>query len=299
VRLGWVGALGWLIPAALGAASPLFPDRLICAGDPGRLQLVTAWGKGAWDFGLEGPALDAQSQPSGDWLVTGGKGKLFLLHHSLGQKPWVVGWDWSKLEVDPPADAVAVDWDLSGKPTLILAADAVKKRLFLAEAKAAGAKIRWEFPLPDPPRAVKVCPDSGNFLVTLDSQVEEVDFKQAKVLWSLKVDQAAEAVRSPDSTTYVIDQKGRVSAYDIGQNRLWQASLDPVSDEWKNANLSLFEVREEIRILASGSARTRQGRQGREWVLDSKNGKILAMEACPSLVTRVVPRIEGMGSAGR
>jgi hypothetical protein len=279
-----------------------FPDMLLCEQNPNRLSLMTSSGKEEWTFSVDGPVFDAQSEPSGDWLVAGGKGKVFFLHHTLGKRPWISAWDWSALDTDPPVSLVAVDWDLNGRPTLVLAADSVKNRIFLAEAKGEAPKIRWEFALPETPRSVRVCPDSGDFLVTMDSKIEEVDFQQAKVIWALDasagIDQATDAARSPDSNTFVVDDRGRVSAYDVDQHLLWQTFLDPAASEWKQASLSLFEVREEIRILVSGTARTRRGRESQVWVLDSKNGKILApSDGSPrrfsSSIIRAVPRIEG------
>ena len=266
------------------AAQTLFPDRLLCEANPDRLELVASSGKGGWTYAEGGTYLDAQSQPSGDWLITGGLGKVFLLHHTMGRKPWVSSWDWAKLPVDPPVSAVAVDWDLNGKPTLVLAADAVKKRIFLADAKGEQPKIRWEFPLPEAPRSARVCPDSGNFLVTMESQVEEVDFKQAKVIWNLALPGAADAARSPDSNTYVIDAQGDVFAYDVDQTLLWKTALDPEADQWKNMSLSLFNTSavEDIRVLVSGSSRpARAARGGWMWILDSKNGKIFILDTAP------------------
>ncbi|MGH7740264.1 MAG: YncE family protein [bacterium] len=268
------------------------PERLLCEEKPGRVSLLSDRGRVEWTFPVKGAVLDAQSQPSGDWLVTGGDEKVFLLHHTMGKRPWVSAWDWKALDIAPPVSAVAVDWDLDGKPTLVLAADAVKNRIFLAEAKGGQPKIRWTFPLGQAPRSVRVCPDSGNFLVTLDSQVEEVDFRQEKVIWTVKVPQATDAARSPDSNTYVIDAQGRVSAYDPDQNLIWRTDLDPRAKDWKNTTLSLFQVREEIRILASGTGQTRQGRQGWTWVLDSNNGKILASDETAPNVVRVVPGLD-------
>lgn len=271
---------------------------LLCEQSPNRLSLVTRTGKEEWIFPLDGPAFDAQSEPSGDWLVAGGKGKVFLLHHTMGKKPWISAWDWNELDTDPPVSAVAVDWDLNGKPTLVLAADAVKNRIFLADAKGDAPKIRWEFALSQAPRSARVCPDSGNFLVTMDSKIEEVDFQKAKVIWALEMDQAADAARSPDSDTYVVDNRGRVSAYDVDQHLLWQTFLNPAASQWKDTSLSLFEVREEIRVLVSGNAQTKRGRESQVWVLDSKNGKILAPGGqspgrFSSPIIRAVPRIEG------
>jgi hypothetical protein len=287
------------------AANPrsFFPDMLLCGQNPSGLGLVTGSGKGEWTYPVDGPVFDAQSEPSGDWLVAGGKGKVFLLHHTFGKKPWISAWDWSALDTAPPVSAVAVDWDLNGRPTLVLAADAVKNRIFLADAKEEAPKMRWEFTLPFPPRSARVCPDSGNFLVTMDSSVEEVDFQQAKVLWTLGssagVTQATDAARSPDSNTFVIDGLGRVSAYDVDQHLLWQTFLDPSASQWKNTTLSLFEAREEIRLLVSGEAKTGRGRESQVWVLDSKNGKILAsgdpvQKSSASSILRAVPQIEGM-----
>ncbi len=275
---------------------------LLCEQNPNRLSLVTRSGKDEWTFPLDGPVFDAQSEPSGDWLVAGGKNKVFFLHHTMGKKPWISAWDWSALNTDPPVSAVAVDWDLSGRPTLVLAADGVKNRIFLADAKGDAPKIRWEFALSQTPRSARVCPDSGNFLVTMDSKIEEVDFQKAKVIWALDasagIDRAADAARSPDSNTYVADNRGRVSAYDVDQHLLWQTFLNPAASQWKDTTLSLFEVREEIRILVSGSAQTRRGRESQVWVLDSKNGKILApsdesSRRFSSPVIRAVPQIEG------
>lgn len=292
-------ACGFLMKPGVSSAKALkpkavsrLPERLLCGEKPGRVELLSDRGRMEWTFPVQGAVLDAQSQPSGDWLVTGGEGKVFLLHHTMGKRPWVSDWDWKALDVAPPVSAVAVDWDLDGRPTLVLAADAVKNRIFLAEAKGGQPKIRWEFPVGQPPRSVRVCPDSGNFLVTLGSQVDEVDFRQGKIIWTLKAPQAVDAARSPDSDTYVIDALGRVSAYDPDQTLLWRTDLDPQAKEWKNTTLSLFQVREEIRILASGADQTRQGWEGRTWVLDSNNGKILASDPMAPTVVRVVPGLD-------
>ncbi|HET9870601.1 MAG TPA: PQQ-binding-like beta-propeller repeat protein [bacterium] len=273
------------------APSP-FPERLLLEGK--QIQMVSGAGKVEWTYEAPGPFLDAQPQPSGDWLVTGGPGKVFLLHHTHGKRPWEPGWDWSDLDTDPPVGAVAVDWDLDGRPTLVLAADAVKQRVFLAEAKGARAKVRWEFALPEAPRSVRVCPDSGNFLVTLPSQVAELDFKAGKISWSLPAEGAQDAARGPDSLTYVVDSRGKVQAFDAGKRSQWAADLDPQASDWSGLSLSLFEVRQGVRLLLSGTARTRHGRQERVWVLDAQDGHVLAEQPEDASVTRDVPWIEGM-----
>lgn len=288
-----------------------WPDLLLCEQDKDLLA-YESHGRIKWEYKIDGPVLDVQSQPSGDWLVTGGKGKVFLLHPTKGKRPLVSSWDWSALGTAPPVSAVAADWDLNGQPTLVLAADAAQSRVFLAEAKSDQAKIRWEFTLPLPPQRVQICPDSGNFLVTLrppaghgagpeDPLVEEIYFQQDKVIWSLGradgLTEAWDAARSPDSRTFVADGSGRIFCFDVDKNQLWDRPLPPVgAGPWRNLSVSLFEdERERILVLVSAQS----GRQDRIYVLDSKNGEILDEKdslgpiPLPAL-DRVAPQIQGM-----
>jgi hypothetical protein len=298
----------------LEGVKSLWPDLLLCEQDRNALAYETHE-KIKWEYKIDGPVLDVQPQPSGDWLVTGGKGKVFLLHPTLGKRPLVSSWDWSALATDPPVSAVAADWDLDGKPTLVLAADPVKSRIFLAEAKSDQPKIRWEFSLPLPPQSVRICPDSGNFLVTLrpssgkagpqDALVEEVYFQEDKVIWSLSpaegLTDAWDAVRSPDSRTFVADGSGQIFCFDADKNKLWETALTPAgTNQWKNISVSLFEnKREQILVLVSASGQTKSGRKSLIYVLNSQDGQILSesdslgTNVLPAL-TRAVPQIQGM-----
>ncbi len=204
------------------------PSLLVC-GQHETLYHVKKY-KIDWEFSAEGKILDVQPQPlSCRFLVVGGPRKVFLLRKV--DRGCRIVWDWSRLEGVDIACAAAADWDLEGLPTLVLAGDTRKNRLFLAEARSFGSKMRWEYKLPAAPRSVRICPDSGNFLVTLaDSTVEEVYFQEDKTVWSLGkedgLEDARDAVRGPEGYTFVADASdGSILCFNPGKKLLWRSHL--------------------------------------------------------------------------
>jgi hypothetical protein len=238
-------------------------------------------GKIDWDYTLDGPLKDIQAQPDGYFLVTGGSKQVFLL-----RKVWKgcrTIWDWSKLDAGSVESAVAVDWDPEGHPSLVLAADSKAPRLFLAEAKSNGIKIRWEYKLTAAPRMVHVCPDSGNFLVVLkDSHVDEVFFQEDKIVWSLGPEDGLkdirDAVRDPWARTYAADASdGSIECFDPHKNKLWKTHLPLAPSAVQDMALSLLRKNGKRMVMASVHF-SGEGSEARNvlYLLNSETGKVLA-----------------------
>ena len=249
------------IPLRAQTPSPkpksFFPPLLLCEKNKNILAR-DLHGKTDWEYPLEGRLLDIQPQPSGLYLVTGGKQKVFLLRKVW--KGFRVLWDWSQLDGIDVESAVAADWGLDGNPSLVLAADVKNQRIFLAEAKSKGIKIRWEYKLSSTPLAVHVCPDSGNFLVVLkDSQIQEIEFQEDKLAWSLGKENGLhdvrDAVRDPWAHTYVADawEKG-ILCFDADKNLVWKTKLPFIgSNGVENMSLALFKKSGKRILMAVGS----------------------------------------------
>ena len=231
-----------------------FPAMLFCGKKHNELVHVTSHGKRDWDWALDGPLYDVQTQPSGYFLVTGGTKKVALV-----RKVWKgcrTIWDWSELDGIAPESAVAVDWDQEGNPSLVVAADTAHSRLIMAEGKSIGTKIRWEYKLPSPPLLVRVCPDSNNLLVLLqDSTVEEVQYQEDKIIWSIGpadgLKDIAAAARGPWGQTYVADRTdGDILCFDPHKNKVWQTHL-PFAPEhsFETASLSVFKKQGKRMVL--------------------------------------------------
>jgi len=241
-----------------------------------------ARGKIDWDYTLDGPLKDIQPQPlSGRYLVTGGPRQVCLI-----RKVWKgcrVLWDWGKLEGVSVQSAVAADWDLQGNPTLILAADAQNQRLFLAEAKSKGIKIRWDYKLPAQPLRVHLCTDSGNFLVTLkDSTVEEIYFQEDKVVWQAGKEDglkdAVDAVRDPWANTYVADAAGGdVLCLTPQKQTTWKTHLPFAPGAFQDMALSLFRKNGKRLLLVSVHF-SGKGEVAQDvlYILNPETGKVLS-----------------------
>jgi hypothetical protein len=112
---------------------------------------------------------------------------------------------------------------------------------------------------------------------------------------------AWDAVRSPDSRTFVADGSGQIFCFDTDKNKLWETALTPAgTSQWKNLSVSLFENKDEpILVLVSASGQTKAGRKNMIYVLNSQDGQILSendsigTSAIPAL-TRAEPQIQGM-----
>ncbi len=230
-----------------------------------------------WEYTADGPLKDVQPQPNGYFLVTGGSKKVFLLRKV--SKGCRVIWDWSGMDSAAIESAVAVDWDLTGNPSLILAADSKTNRLFLAEAKSDQVKTRWEYKLTAPPRKVHVCPDTGNFLVVLrDSTVEEIQFQEDKVVWAIgkinKFKNIQDAIRDPWARTYVADAgSGSIICLEPGQNRAWETHLPFAPGSFEEISLSLLRQGSRRMVLASVRF---SGDRNILYLLNSETGKVVA-----------------------
>jgi hypothetical protein len=290
-RLGgkWVFLSGLLIfSSCFSTAFPqtdtaksgsLFPHLLLCDKAKNRI-LHVARGKVTWDYSLDGPLLDVQPQPLVErYLVTGGTQKVFLL-----RKVWKgcrVIWDWSQMEGVSIPSAVAVDWDPKGEPDLILAADAAGDRIFLADAKSKNVKVRWEYKLPAAPLRVRVCPDSNNFLVLLkDSTVEEIQYQEDKVVWSLGPEAGlkgvCDAVRGPWGHTYVAETStGDVACFDHLKNPVWRLHLPfAPAHSFQNASLSLYKKKGKRTLMVAAHWEEVGGRNV-IYLLNAETGKVM------------------------
>jgi hypothetical protein len=263
------------------AVKSFIPDLVLCGKKHNSLFHVRK-GKMDWDDPFDGPLKDVQPQPqAGTYLVTGGSQQVSLI-----RKIWKgckTIWDWSDLEGIAVESAVVADWDEKDNPTLILAADSLNQRLFLADAKSKDPQIRWDFKLPAPPRRVHLCTNSGNFLVTLkDSTVEEVFFQEDKVVWTLGaadgLKDARDAVRDPWANTYVADAaQGDILSFGPKKQLNWKTHLPFAPGRFEEMSLALFRKSGKRLLLAavhfSGEGPTAQNVV---YVLSTETGNVLA-----------------------
>ncbi len=261
------------------AAMADFPTVVLCGKKHDKIFCVRH-GKAYWDRAFDGPLKDLQSLP-GYYLVTGGPQQVSLLKKEW--KGYTPVWDWSDLPGISVESAVVADWDERDNPALILAADSLNQRIFLADAKARNPKIRWEYKLTAPPVRVHLCTDSGNFLVVLgDSTVEEVFFQEDKVIWRLgKADgllDIRDAVRDPWANTYVADAAaGDVLCYGPQRQLNWKTHLPFAPGPFEDMSLSLFRENHKRMVMAavhfSGT-----GPESRNviYVLSAETGKVTA-----------------------
>jgi hypothetical protein len=261
--------------------SPYFPPLLICEKTYNMLIHSTR-GKIDWKYELDGPLLDVQPQPSPDrYLVTGGAKQVFLLRKVL--KGCLVIWDWGKLRDVSVVCATAAEWGMDGNPSLVLAGDARNQRLFLAEAKTHSAKIRWQYKLPAPPNAVHICPDSGNFLVTLkNGTVKEIFFQEDRVVWDLGKEQGlqnpCDAVRDPWRKTYVADAaEGNVLCFNSSKELIWKTHLPFAPGSFENISLALYKKKGKRLVMASVHFAGSEGKgQNVVYLLNLETGKVVA-----------------------
>lgn len=258
------------------APSIPFPSLLLCeSGKPAIAHVVH--NKIDWTYDLDGPLKDVQPQPDDTFLVAGGTKQVSLVKRVW--KSFQVIWDWGKVNTGTVESAAAADWDTNGHPTLVVAADSKNSRLFLAEARSNGVKIRWEYKLPVPPRLVHLCPDSGNFLViSKDSTVHEIYFQEDKEVWSLgKADgfkDIRDAVRDPWARTYVADAaKGSVTCLDPHKKALWETHLPLAPSAFQDMSLFLFRKQNKRLLLASVHFKDNKGDM--VYLLNTETGKVL------------------------
>ncbi|HUO58732.1 MAG TPA: hypothetical protein VMV05_11210 [bacterium] len=261
------------------------PGLLFCHRDKNILSRINSKGKADWDYEADGPLVDVQPQPSGQYLVTGGPQKVFLL-----QRVWrgfQVPWGWEKLEGVSIRCVVGSNWDDTGNPTLVLAADAKNSRVFLADAKSRDPKIRWEFKLPSPPLVVRVCPDSNNFLVLLEnSTVEEIQYQEDKVVWSMGKEDGLvdvrDAIRGPWGHTFVAEGKeGLILCFDPGKKLVWKTHLPfAPSPAFQEITLTTYKKKKKRTLMAAvhwgeGPARNVL------YLLNAETGKVMGWSDKP------------------
>lgn len=255
-------SMAFLLPVGVTTARPdiaspkiPFPSLVLCGMHKNTIIHLRR-GKVDWDYVLDGPLKDIQPLPQdGRYLVTGGPKQVFLM-----RKVWKgcrVIWDWSALQGISVESAVAANWDENDNPTLILAADSLQPRLFLADAKTKDPKIRWEYKLPAAPLRVHLCTDSGNFLVVLkDSTVQEVYYQEDKVAWQLGKEDGLkdvrDAVRDPWANTYVADAAvGDVLCFGPKKKLNWKTHLPFAPGPFKEMSLSLFRANHKRMVMAA------------------------------------------------
>jgi hypothetical protein len=261
--------------------SPYFPSLLICDKTDNML-IHSTHGKIDWRYELDGPILDVQRQPQEDkYLVTGGSQKVFLLRRL--RKGYDILWSWEKLQDVSVVCAVAAEWGMDGNPSLILAGDARNQRLFLAEARSHGVKIRWQYKLPAPPNALHLCPDSGNFLVALkNATVKEIFFQEDRVVWELGKEQGlknpSDAVRDPWHKTYVADAaEGDVLCFNSSRETVWKTHLPFAPGTFETISLALYKKKGKRLVMASVHFKGSEGKaQNVVYLLSMETGKVVA-----------------------
>lgn len=275
------------------------PSLLVCDGTDGlsRLDLKEGEPKVLW-AGSE--VRDAQPQGDGSFLVTGGPAGLACLRRDP-KEGWKAAWTWEQMNLPCLVNAVAVEWEWKGQPSLILASDCTLNRLVLGEARTQAPKIRWEFRLPAPPQRVSVCPDSGNFLVTLKArgagmgeppQVAEVFFREDRVGWYLDskngITRTQDAVRTPDGHTLVVaGKRATLYCFDIAKNLLWQKPLAATPDAHHVLSLAkrggktflLVNARPMSSSPAPGRPASRPRKPSGLYWVDPQEGRILAFRS--------------------
>jgi hypothetical protein len=262
-----------------GMSDPNWPAILIVGREEGLVW--STFGKVDQEAEVEGPLLDVQPQYLNEhYLVTGGSSQVALVRKVWkGVQPV---WDWKGMEGVSLVSAVTTNWEQDGRPSLVLAADAATPRIFLAEAKAR-PKVKWEFKLPAKPLSVRVCPDSGNFLVTMEgSRVQEVFFEEDKVVWSLGPEDglkdARSAIRGPWAKTYLVDAAdGMVYAFNPLKDHYWKAKLPFIpSLPLGETHLSLFKKKGKRILMVSARFGKDKGARKAVYLLNAETGKVLS-----------------------
>ncbi len=258
---------------------PVFPSLVLCT-QRGHVAHVSQ-NKIDLEYDGDGQAREIQPQPAeARVLVTGGPRQVYLLRKvDSGLR---ILWDWSNLEGVSIVSAAAADWNLKGEPTLILAGDALGKRLILAEAKSTGIKIRWQYPLPDLPVKVKVCPDSGNFLVLLENgTIEEIQFQVDQLAWQWNADKGSsslkDALRGPLGDTYAVQTDGMVLCIHHDKTIAWKTQLpfQNAGRKLDQASLSLYKKKGNSWLMVSVHDLKGPGATDILYLLNPESGKVM------------------------
>jgi hypothetical protein len=276
---------------------PAFPSMVLCTQKGHVAHAVQ--NKIDWEYDGDGTAVEVQPQLApGRVLVTGGSRQVHLMRKV--DSGFRVIWDWSGLEGVSIVSAVAADWDLKGEPSLILGADVLGKRLILAEAKSTGVKIRWQFQLTDTPLKVRLCPDSGNFLVLLDNgSIEEIQYQEDKLVWEWDSSQGAsrllDALRGPQGDTFGVQADGTVLCVKPDKTIAWKSILpfQTAGRKLVQSSLSLFKKYGRHWLMVSAHDLKGPGATDILYVLDLESGKVAAIsdhlgkEVYPPLISAV------------
>lgn len=286
-QLGWawkkaffLGMIWFLLNGtSWSETNSTFPTVVICGKKHNTLYCVRH-NKAYWDYDFDGPLKDLQSLP-GYYLVTGGSQQVALL-----KKEWkgcTPVWDWSDFPGISVESAVVANWDDRDKPALILAADSLNQRLFLADAKSKDPKLRWEYKLDAAPLRVHLCTDTGNYLVVLkNSTVEEIFYEQNKIGWQLGPETGLknirDAVRDPWANTYVADAaSGDITCFGPQKQLNWKTHLPFAPGVFEEMSLALFREDNKRMVMAAvhfaGS-----GKEARNviYILSAETGKVVA-----------------------
>ena len=270
-----LAALFLTVSTVKAADSIPFPSLLLCEKNKNAIAHVVH-NQVDWTYDLDGTLKDVQPQPDGSFLVVGGTKQVSLVRRVW--KSFQVVWDWGKVDTGVIESAAAADWDTHGYPSLIVAADSKTPRLFLAEARSNGVKIRWEYKLPVAPRLVHLCPDSGNFLVVLkDSSVKEIFFQEDKEIWSLSQNDGfkdiRDVARDPWARTYVADAaKGSITCLDPHKKLVWETHLPFAPGAFQDMSLSLFRKNNKRLLLVSVRFK---GDGNVVYLMNTETGKVL------------------------
>ena len=261
--------------------APSFPSLVLCTQRGHVVRILQ--NKINWEYDGDGQAIEIQPQPAeGRVLVAGGPRQAYLLRKvDSGVR---VVWDWSGLEGVSIVSAVAADWNLKGEPSLILGADALGKRLILAEAKSTGVKIRWQYPLTVIPLRVRLCPDSGNFIVLLtDGSLQEIKFQEDKLIWqwnsTKNSTRVLDALRGPQGDTYLAQADGTVFSLHSDKTIGWKTTL-PFQNPGRNldqAFLSLIKKYGRRLLMVSAHDLKGPGATDILYLLDTESGKVVAI----------------------
>jgi len=245
----------------------------------------------------EGEVRDVQPQKDGSFILTGGPGIVSGVRRT-SEGVYRTLWTWEEMNLPCLVNAVGADWGWKGEPALILASDCTLNRLILGEARTRSPKIRWEFKLPAAPQRASLCPDTGNFLVTMrvntvgmgaPPQVAEVNFREDRVDWFLDAKnglvKTQDAVRMPSGRTLVVaGKKATLYCFDRGKNLQWEKPLAATAEAWHALSLVKSGQRTLLWISAVPDTQAPSNRKGKSrsrrpsgaYLVDPDQGRILA-----------------------
>lgn len=258
-----LGASFGLVAPAMAAEA--FPEAFSLHG----YEVKCLWDAKGWTWMAPDRLFSVEAQTDGRILLAGGPFGVFLLKEEKGS--WRQEWDWEFLGLKngDVVCAVAAERNPYGRVNLVLAAEPGKKRIFLAEARSHEVKIRWQHTFLLPPRVVRLCPDTGNFLVLSYEEgtsgasiaqtwrLEEMDFRLDKTVWGFGGGagtlRPADVLRLKNGWTILSDlASGRLAAFDRKGKKIWvQGLVAPESAPLKRFPLALERKGAKGTVLAA------------------------------------------------